>query len=58
MTIYRGFEITKTPAGKYEWTDKENRVHTGMVDTKGGYETEEAAMDAIDAYKRAVARKL
>jgi hypothetical protein len=52
MTIYRGFEITQKPNGKFEWVDERNFVHTGMIDLTGGYDTEEAAMTDIDAYKR------
>jgi uncharacterized protein YegP (UPF0339 family) len=53
MTIYRGYEVTQAASGHYEWTDEQGRVHTGKVDTKGGYKTEEEAFNAIDAHKRA-----
>jgi hypothetical protein len=52
MTIYRGYEIVKTPAGHYEWTDERGFVHNGKIDTRGGYDTEEAAMNDIDRYKK------
>lgn len=50
-TIYRGFEIAKTEAGLFEWVDERNFVHNGRIDTKGGYASEDEAMDAIDAYR-------
>lgn len=56
MSIYRGYEVTKTPTGLYEWTDEQGRVHTGKVDTKGGYQKENQAFDAIDAHKRNLAK--
>lgn len=50
--IYRGFDITQNDAGLWEWTDEQGRIHNGKVGPKGGYKTDEEAMNAIDRYKR------
>lgn len=55
--IYRGYTIVKEPTGLYTWTDERGFIHNGKIDTGGGYETEEAAMSAIDTYKKNMARK-
>lgn len=52
MIIYRGFEITVTPAGLYEWQDENGITHNGKVDFAGGFTTDAEAMDDIDRYKR------
>ena len=45
MTIYRGYEITQRDNKLFFWADDKGKDH-------GGYATEEAALDAIDAHKR------
>lgn len=52
MDTYRGFDYEKTASGHWEWTDEQARVHTGKVNTQGGYQTDTEVMDAIDAYRR------
>ena len=49
--IYRGYDIVKNEKAGFgfTWTDERGFAHTGEGEA---YETEEAAMDAIDAYKR------
>ena len=46
MTIYRGYEITKSDAG-YTWQNAEAGFFAGY------FRTEDQAMDAIDAARRA-----
>lgn len=50
MTSYRGYEIESTLAGKFEWVDERGFIHNGYIDTRGGYDTVEAAQADIDAY--------
>ena len=55
--IYRGYDITQEPSGQFVWKDERGFIHNGKVDTKGGYETEEQAMDAIDQYRRNITKR-
>ena len=52
MTLYRGYEIVRNEAGDITWTDERGFVHNGRIDTRGGFKSEDEAMDNIDAYKR------
>ena len=47
--LYRGYEIRTELDGKFTWTDETGVIHH---DERGGYETSDAAMDDIDAYRR------
>lgn len=51
MDTYRGYEI-KQEGELFVWIDDRGFVHNGRVDTKGGFKTQEAAMDDIDGFKR------
>jgi hypothetical protein len=44
-TIYRGYDIEQDIDGSFQWEEKTGTQHAGFA-------TEEAAMDAIDSYKR------
>lgn len=52
--LYRGYEIEQGPDGLFAWADERGFIHNGKVDARGGYATADAAMDGIDAYKRAI----
>jgi hypothetical protein len=52
MTIYRGYDIKAHPEGGFTWTDERGFEHFALDDRRVGYETEDKAQDAIDAYKR------
>jgi len=54
-TIYRGYEI-KPVTGGFMWQDERNFDHYGEGVTKTPYATEDDAMSAIDAYKRAMSK--
>ena len=53
-TIYRGFDIIRTDAGHYEWTDDRGFKHDGKPGNL--FTTDEQAMNDIDAYKRNLAK--
>lgn len=46
MTLYRGYDIERAPDGTFSWTDETGAEHKGFA-------TDDKAMDAIDAHKRA-----
>lgn len=46
-TLYRGYDIETDNGDTFRWTDEKGVTHND-------YETEEAAMTAIDAHKRAI----
>jgi hypothetical protein len=57
--IYRGYEITKHANGGFYWTDERGFDHfagfqmaTPRDQRTDGFPTEEAAMDAVDQYRR------
>lgn len=50
--IYRGYEISREPNGKFVWADDRGFIHSGRIDTRGGFDTEEQAMSDIDAFKK------
>lgn len=58
--LYRGYEIKPHRNGGFYWTDERGFDHTGndtdaatpINDRTGCYPTSDAAMDAIDTYKR------
>lgn len=51
--IYRGYEISGNAKSGWTWTDERNFTHYAESVSKQPYATEEAAMDAIDSYKKA-----
>lgn len=53
MTLYRGYEITRTARG-FEWTDERGFKHDGAPGAP--YATETEALDSVDRYKRNIAR--
>lgn len=63
--LYRGFEIVPHPNGGYYWTDERGFDHFGSImqdatprdQRTDGYATADKAMDAIDLYKRNLARE-
>lgn len=46
MIIYRGFEMEQSQDGSFQWKDETGVTYTGFA-------TDDKAMDAIDAHKRA-----
>lgn len=46
MTLYRGYDIEQSQDGSFQWQDEAGELHAGFA-------TDEKAMDAIDAHKRA-----
>jgi hypothetical protein len=63
-TIYRGYDIKPHPKGGFYWIDERGFDHTGNLANSaspmefwyGCFATDEAAMNDIDAYKRAIAQ--
>ena len=61
--LYRGYEIVPHGNGGFYWTDERGFDHTGSMNGicgprdqyTGCYPTADKAMDAIDAYRRALA---
>lgn len=45
-SIYRGYDVTTEASDEFFWADEIGMAH-------GPYETEEAAMNAIDVHRRA-----
>lgn len=50
--IYRGFGIENDDLLGWIWYDEHGRIHTGKIDTKGGFKSEEDCLNDIDRYRR------